>query len=248
MKIIAITQARVGSSRLPHKILKKIDGKSLLAIHLKRILQSSKISSLIVATTFEDGVEGIVDICKKSCVDYHQGDQHDVLGRFYGAVKDKKPDFVVRLTSDCPLIDPILIDDIITFALEVDVDYVSNTLNPTFPDGQDVEVFKFSALEMAYHEANDQIDREHVTPYIWRNSTFKGKEKFSSKNYENAEDFSKIRMTVDEKEDFEVISDVISKLGTESSWLDYASLLNTDKNIAIKNSKFQRNEGFYKNR
>src|SRR6056297_2089320 len=138
MKVIAVTQARIGSTRLPKKILKKVNGKSLLEIHLLRILNSKRIDKVKVATTNEPEVEKIIEVANKVGVAYYQGDIQDVLDRFYQTLKNEKADYVVRLTSDCPLIDPVLIDKIIEFTLDNDLEYCSNTLEETYPDGQDV--------------------------------------------------------------------------------------------------------------
>lgn len=154
MKILAITQARYGSTRLPAKILKKVNGQTLLEIHLKRILQSKTVSKLKIATTDEEGSKYIVEVANKIGVDYFKGSVDDVLSRFYGTAVLEKPDYVIRLTSDCPLIDPNIIDTVVTFALEhPEYDYV-HTDAKSFPDGLDTEIMKFSAIEKAYKEAD----------------------------------------------------------------------------------------------
>ena len=246
MNIIAVTQARYGSTRLPAKVLKEVNGKTLLQIHLERILKSELISSLVVATTDEDGSSAIIDIANRIGLRSYKGSINDVLERFYFAVKDEAPDYVVRVTSDCPLIDPIVIDAVVKCCLDTNADYVSNTLNPTFPDGVDVEIFKFSALQKAYFNATLKSDREHVTPYIWRNSTVKGGEIFTSVNYANGEDLSKYRITVDTQEDFEVIASLIKELGTDKTWLEYINYLEMHPEIKELNSNHTRNEGYAK--
>lgn len=246
MKIIAITQARIGSSRLPAKILKKIGNSTLLDIHLKRILQSKLISKLIVATTIEEGSEQIVQIAKKYGIETYKGSVENVLDRFYNSVKTEAPDYVVRLTSDCPLIDHRVIDMIIKTCISSEYDYVSNTLLPTFPDGVDVEVFRFSALEKAFKEAKLKSDKEHVTPYIWRNSTVKGGKIFKSYNFTNATDCSSYRITVDTFEDFIVISKLVEVLGENKKWEDYINYLNHHPEIKEINNFHVRNEGYTK--
>jgi spore coat polysaccharide biosynthesis protein SpsF len=246
MKVLAITQARVGSSRLPKKILKTIEGESLLSIHLNRILQSKQITDLKVATTDENGVEQIIAICNDCGVKYYQGSLHDVLDRFYKTALPIDPDWVVRLTSDCPLIDPKVIDDIIMTAIANNVDYTSNTLNPTFPDGIDVEVFKFSALQKAFTDALLTSEREHVTPYIWKNSDIKGGNIFKAFSYENEKDYSSIRLTVDTIEDFEVIEKIIQIEGTSKDWKTYMNTLYNHPEIKEINQKYNRNEGYEK--
>ena len=168
MKILAITQARYGSTRLPAKILKEVNGQTLLEIHLRRILQAKNIDKLKIATTDEEGSKFIVAVADKVGVEYYKGSVEDVLSRFYGTAEPEHPDYVIRFTSDCPLIDPTIIEDIVDFTIHNDYDYV-HTDPKQFPDGLDTEVMKFSAIERAFKEANMTSEREHVTPYIWKN-------------------------------------------------------------------------------
>jgi spore coat polysaccharide biosynthesis protein SpsF (cytidylyltransferase family) len=246
MKILAITQARYGSSRLPAKILKSIQGKTLLEIHLERILRSKRISQLKIATTTEHGAEQIVEIGEKLGVRSYQGSIDDVLARFYETALPEKPDYVVRLTSDCPLIDSDEIDRVIDACIEHNVDYASNTLIPTLPDGLDTEIFRFSALEKACKEATLKSDREHVTPYIRRNSSVKGGTLFTSLNVTNPKDYAQLRMTVDTEKDFVLIEQLIEKLGYERSWIDYVLLLEQSPEIRAINAEYARNEGYAK--
>lgn len=248
MKILAITQARYGSTRLPAKILKKVGDKTLLEIHLGRILQSKRIDALKIATTAEEGSKYIIEVADKIGVAYWQGSVDDVLTRFYDTAAPEHPDWVVRLTSDCPLIDPFVIDDAIKFAIEGDYDYVK-TDPGSFPDGLDTEVFKFSALEKAYKEADLTSEREHVTPYIWKNASAEGGLKFRSAYLQNkegefpAQDW---RITIDEQEDFEVLRTLIEDLGTDKSWKTYVDYLVSHKEIYAINSRFGYNEGYAK--
>ena len=171
-EVIIITQARLKSKRLDRKILKVIDGKSLLEIHLERLKKSKYSDNLIVATTYEDKIEIVLDILKNLNIPFFQGSMEDVLDRFYNAANKYNPSYVVRVTTDCPLIDPNLLDEIIDYVLDKEIDYGSNTLVEAFPDGQDVEVIKWSALKYAWHNANSKNEREHVSPFIRKNSTF----------------------------------------------------------------------------
>jgi len=246
MKILAITQARYGSTRLPKKILKTISGQTLLEIHLKRILQSKRISKLKIATTSEEGADKIIAIGEKLGVESCKGSIDDVLERFYFTALPENPDYLVRLTSDCPLIDPSEIDKVIDICVSNDVDYASNAIIPTFPDGIDVEVFKFSALKKAYEEATLKSDREHVTPYIWRNSSEKGGVIFTSLNVSNLHDYSKYRITVDTDKDFAVLQKLIEELGTDKPWMDYVSFLDNNEDIKAINAEYERNEGYSK--
>lgn len=246
IKILCITQARLGATRLPGKVLKTIGGKTLLEIHLERALQSRKVTKLKVATTMEEGADKIVDIAKKLGIESYRGSTNNVLERFYFASLPENPDYVVRLTADCPLIDASEIDRVIDKCISGKYDYVSNTLEPTFPDGIDVEIFTFFALKKAYQEATLKSDREHVTPYIWRNSSIKGGKLFSSFNVKYQEDFSKYRLTVDTQEDFDLIENIILHLGVDKKWLDYINYLNKNPELMKINARFKRNEGYQK--
>jgi spore coat polysaccharide biosynthesis protein SpsF len=244
MKILAITQARIGSTRLPEKILKTINGVSLLEMHLIRIQQSKLISKLKVATTTETDSNKIVSLCHKLGIEVHKGSLNNVLDRFYETALPEKPDWVIRLTSDCPLIDALEIDKVIQFAIDKDLDYASNGLTPTLPDGMDVEVFKFTALKKAWNEAEIASELEHVTSYIWKNSTYKGGAIFRSDCVINDTDYSAIRLTVDTLEDFQVIEALVKLIGNDKRWMDYVKLLKNHPEIKKINNDFSRNEGY----
>lgn len=242
-KVVVITQARIGSTRLPSKVMLDLNGTSLLAVHIRRLKQVKGADQILVATTLEDGVEQITNTAKKFEIDYYQGSTDDVLDRFYKAAKTNNADIVVRLTSDCPLIDPQLIDDVIGLMLSKRIDYCANILKEEFPDGQDVEVMTFASLEKAWSEAILKSDREHVTPFIRRNSSFNGGNLFKSENFSAPKNMNHIRMTVDEKSDLDTIKLLIRKLGNSASWLEYANYL--EKNIEeFDNQKIVRNEGY----
>jgi spore coat polysaccharide biosynthesis protein SpsF len=243
LKTVLITQARSGSTRLPGKILKKIGGKSLLQIHLERLGKCKTISEIIVATTINDEDQVIYDLALELGFSATRGSESDVLDRFYQSVKNKKADWIVRVTSDCPLIDPLLVDQVVDFVRNNNKDYGSNILIENFPDGQDVEVFKFSALKQAWENANLTSDREHVTPYIRNNSDFKNGNLFSAINYPCDSDYSKIRMTVDEIRDFELIAILVDELGIEKKWLEYTNYI-IHKDLSKINGEIIRNEGF----
>ena len=219
-KTVLITQARSGSTRLPGKILKEINSESLLEIHLKRLNKCKNISKIIVATTDNLDDKVIYDYALDHGFSSFRGSESDVLDRFYQAVKNEKPDWIVRVTSDCPLIDSELVDSLIIFAKKNNVDYASNALIENFPDGQDIEVFKYSALEIAWKNAKLPSEREHVTPYIRNNSEFNGRRLFSAINFDCPNDYSMIRMTVDEGRDFDLIKVLINDLGTDKTWLE----------------------------
>ncbi|AVM52313.1 spore coat polysaccharide biosynthesis protein SpsF [Bacteroides zoogleoformans] len=246
MKVLAITQARYGSARFPAKILKEVNGVTLLELHLRRIIQSKMITKLKVATTDEEGSKYIIDICDKVGVEYCQGSVDDVLDRFYQTAKPENPDYIVRVTSDCPLIDSDIIDQTIKTCIDGGYDYASNTLIPTYPDGMDVEVFKFSVLEVAWKDAKLPSEHEHVTPYIKKNSTVMGGTIFKSFNVVNDVDLSALRITVDEQRDFEVIKVLIENVGVDKHCADYVNYLDMHKDVKDINSSIMRNEGYAK--
>ncbi|WBX74534.1 glycosyltransferase family protein [Tenacibaculum pacificus] len=247
MKIVIVTQARTGSTRLPNKVLKTINGKTLLEIHIERIRQSKLATQIIVATTNKEQDNLIEEEAKRMNVSYSRGSENDVLDRFYQAVKNLKPNYIVRLTSDCPLIDPELIDAVIKKAIDKKIDYCSNGINETFPDGQDIEVFTFDALEFAWNNAKLTSEREHVTPYIRNNSSFFNKKIFTAYNYSSTDlQYKDVRMTVDEPKDFKVIITLINQLGTDKGWKKYAELYLNNPEISKLNSSIERNEGYLK--
>lgn len=242
---ILITQARIGSTRLTGKVLKEINGESLLQIHLDRLKKCKSVSEIIVATTTNSEDQ----IISKKAIEWgfgsFIGSEMDVLDRFYQSVKDRKVKWIVRVTSDCPLIDPVLVDNVINFVKVNNKDYGSNTLIENFPDGQDIEVFKFTALEHAWKNAKLKSEREHVTLFIKNNSDFYNKHIFSAINYDCDFDFSKIRMTVDEIRDFELIKILINNLGTDRTWLEYTNYI-IQNSLTEINDSIIRNEGLLK--
>ena len=244
--VIVITQARSGSTRLPKKVLKEINGKSLLQIHIDRIKQSKLVDDIFIATTTNIDDDQIVALAEKLQVKYHRGSEDDVLDRFYQTAKSITPEYIVRVTSDCPLIDPQLLDEIIQEAKKQNLDYYTNVIEPSYPDGQDIEVFKFSALEKAWKEATLKSDREHVTPYIRNNATYSGGSLFTSNNHGNKTNYNRVRITVDEPQDFEVIKQLITTLGFNQDWKTYADYYLNNQDIRAKNSQIIRNEGYIK--
>ena len=245
--VYAIIQARMNSSRLPGKVLMDLCGQPVLMHVVSRLGHSKKIDSIIVATTVSDMDNSLANYCNKNNILCFRGSEGDVLDRFYQAALNNganEGDYIVRITADCPFIDPQLVDSIIEAALENRRDYTSNTLNPTYPDGLDTEVFKFSALKRAWEDATLRSEREHVTPYIYKHP-----ELFSLFSYESNHNHSFLRWTLDEPEDYTVIEKVYQKLyNTDKVFLtkDILNLYTTDKSIFETNSVFTRNEGYFK--
>lgn len=246
MNVIVITQARSGSTRLPSKVLKKIQNKTLLQIHIDRIKQAKLVDDIYIATTIDESDNIIEELADELQVKSYRGSEDDVLDRFYQTAKNVKPDFIVRLTSDCPLIDPKLIDEVVGEAKVQNLDYYSNVLVEKYPDGQDIEVFKFTALKKAWREAVLLSEREHVTPYIRKNSTFFGQSLFTSNNHNLNVDYNHVRLTVDEPSDFEVIKILINDLGLDRDWRTYTNYYLSNENINTLNKDIVRNEGYLK--
>lgn len=236
-KIIGVTQARVGSTRLPNKILLEINDITILEYHLLRLQKAKMVNKWIVATTYEDGVDSIINIAKQLGIKYFQGDIDNVLNRFFQAVSNEKPDFVVRVTSDCPLIDPLLIDEVVNYAIQNDLDYCSTSEN--FPDGFDVEVFRFNELVIANENAILNSDKEHVTPFIKKQARIS--KRFGT--YCNSLNFHNIRLTVDEISDFDAVSLLINNLGPNQSWNEYTNFVLNNWGL-FPNQSIIRNQGY----
>jgi spore coat polysaccharide biosynthesis protein SpsF len=209
LKVVAITQARMTSTRLPGKIMMKAGGKPLLSHHLERLGRAETIDEIILATTENSADDPTAELGERLGVTVFRGSEHDVLARCHGAATAAEADVVVRVTSDCPLIDPEVTDRTVgTFLDRADeLDYVSNRLVHTYPRGLDTEVLHFSALDEAYTEATDPADREHVTLFVWRQP-----ERYRLLNVPCDRDLSHHRWTVDTKEDFELMSRMIEAL------------------------------------
>lgn len=209
MKTAIIVQARMTSTRLPGKVLKEVLGKPLLEYQIERLRRVRRADEIIIATTTNPADQPIVDLCRHLGITCTRGSEEDVLARYYEAAKLRQADVVVRITSDCPVIDPDLIDRIIGHFLEHSgtVDYVSNMLQLSYPYGMAVEVFSFRVLEEAYNEASLRHEREHVTPFIYVHP-----ERYRLANIQHDVDLSRHRWTVDTAEDFSLIEKILTAL------------------------------------
>ncbi len=208
-KIAAIIQARMGSTRLPGKILMEVNYRPLLDYMVERVKRSKYIKQVIIATTVSHQDQPIVDWCKANQVEFCRGDEEDVLARYYYAAKEFKVSVIVRVTSDCPLMDPEVIDKTIeAFLGDSHLDFASSTtpLPCLYPDGMDVDVFNFNLLEKTHYEAKLPSEREHVTFYMWKTG------KFKVKRIDPKEDLSSYRFCIDYPQDFTVIQEVLTKL------------------------------------
>lgn len=205
-KVLIVSQARMTSTRLPGKVMREVCNKPLLQYHLERLSWSG--FPIVLATTTNHTDDPIVDLGRKWNVPTFRGSETDVLGRFYNAVKEYAPDIVVRVTSDCPLIDGYQISKAVHDYSECRDSqlYASNCIERTFPRGFDFEIFSASMLEEAYFRATSPSEREHVTPYFYQTK----KERFRFMSFKNTTDDSSFRLTVDEQADFDLISQLIT--------------------------------------
>jgi len=244
--VLAIIQARLDSTRLPGKMLLPIvDNKGALELMLERVRLAKKLQRIIVATTTSPSDDKLANLCKHLSCEYFRGDENDVLERYYQAALAFGPtETIVRLTGDCPLHDPDVIDLVVKEYLKGDYDYVSNASKCTFPDGLDVEVFSFSALEKTQREACLKSEREHVTSYIWEHPGI-----FKTANVEYKKDLSDKRWTLDEKEDYEFIKSIYDNLYKKKPTFgmdDVLDLLAKHPELEEINRHISRNEGYQK--
>lgn len=209
MRTVIINQARMTSTRLPGKVLKEVMGKPLLEYQIERLKKVKQADDLVIATTINESDQPIIELCKKLNINYYRGSEEDVLSRYYEAAKQYQADVIVRVTSDCPLIDPAVVDEVINnFRKSTGkYDYVSNTLERTYPRGMDTEVFSIEALKEAYDKAVLTPEREHVTLYIYSHP-----EKFRLFSVKYKKDESSHRWTVDTEEDFILIKAILEEL------------------------------------
>lgn len=232
----------MGSTRLPGKVMKPLCGKPILWHIITRISYSKQIEKIIIATTDKEEDKVIVKLAEEMGVAFYRGSSDDVLDRYYQAARKFNVDPVVRITADCPLIDPEIMDNIIDYYLKGDYDYVSNGLKPTLPDGLDTEVFSFKSLEKAWAEAKKPSEREHVTSYIYNHP-----ELLKIHNYENDVDLSGMRWVVDEEADYQFISEVYKNLYKDGKIFyvkDIIRLLEEMPELLKLNKGISRNEGY----
>ncbi len=239
MKTVVIVQARMGSTRLPNKVMKRIGGRPMIELLLNRLSHAEQVDEIIVATSVAEGNKPLVKQVSSMGYRCYCGDENDVLDRYFQAAKEVQADVVVRVTGDCPLIDPALVDQAIAAFKEAGVDYLSNTSPPTYPDGLDVEVFSFAALQSSALEAEMAFDREHVTPYMRTSGHFK------LASMQHGKDLSALRWTVDEQADLEVVSAVFAHFAPDIyfTWARVRELQSSQPELFSLNQKLIRNEG-----
>jgi spore coat polysaccharide biosynthesis protein SpsF len=233
----------MGSTRCPGKVLKRVGGSRVLIEHLLLRLNAVKeFDDIIIATTKDDADDELYKWACAKGIKCFRGNEDNVLDRFYNCARENGADVIVRITADDPLKDPRVISKAIhLLRADTTLDYVSNTLTPTYPEGIDIEVFRFYALEKAFFSATKKSDLEHVTPYIWRNIV-----EFNVLNFEARVDSSHIRLTVDYEEDLEVIKRITDKFSDDPlvGYEDIVAFLIENPEIIKINGKIPRNEGY----
>lgn len=239
MKAVAIVQARMGSTRLPNKVMKPIDGVPMIEVLLARLARAKEVNEIVVATSVDSRNQPLTDHVRALGYKCYCGSENDVLDRYLQAAKSAKADVVVRITGDCPLVDPALVDEAIRQFKACHVDYFSNISPPTFPDGLDIEVFTLAALERAALETSRPYDHEHVTPYLRESGQFK------QAGLKNGEDLSGLRWTVDEPADYGVVAEVFAHFAPDIhfNWQQVLQLQRSHPEIFNANQNLTRNEG-----
>ena len=242
--ILGVLQARCGSTRLPGKVLKPILGRPMLSLQLQRLGRARRMDALLVATSTEPGDEPIVAMCEDLQVPFFRGSEKDVLDRVYRAAQAYAPRHVVRLTGDCPLADPDVVDQVIEDHLRGGYDYTSNCMLRTYPDGLDVEAVRFECLEEAWREARLPSHREHVTPFFYQQP-----DRYGLGSVTGEDDYSHHRWAVDHPEDFELVSKIYELLYRENphfSWRDVLALVEEKPELTALNAGIPRDEGWKK--
>lgn len=243
-EVIAIIQARTGARRLPNKVLLKLKDKTVLEHVIARVQKAKAVSETVVATTIEPQDLKIVELVSRRGVRVLCGSQNDVLDRYYQAARLLKAAHVVRITADCPVMDPSVIDLVVSQYFKSKADYCSNAVSQTFPDGLDVEVFSFAALKKAWNNAKLTSQREHVTPYLRDH-----KRMFKVVSVEHSHDLGAHRWTLDETEDYEFLKKIFDGLYAKDPFFgmnDILRFLSSNPKFSGINADIARNLGYAK--
>lgn len=249
MKVAAIVQARMQSARLPGKVLRPLDGVPVIQWICERLSRCGQLQEIIVATSRSPADDRLAETARKLSVPVFRGSEQDVLDRYYRAARAVRADAIVRITGDCPLIDPALVDEAVSRlrAGEPELQYVSNNLPPTYPDGLDVEAFTLEALYKTWRDAEWPPDREHVTLYMRSRP-----DQFPQEHMRCGKDLSHHRWTLDEEEDYRFLSALVSLAAEaglnprEADWQQWLRFVERHPHIRQLNRHIRRNEGLYR--
>ena len=243
-RIVCIIQARTGSTRLPNKIFLDLGGKPVLGRVIERLLQSTTIQKIVVACPDKPEDDRISDFVTKEypTVGIFRGSEYNVLDRYYHAAKEYEADVVVRITSDCPVIDPVVVDRVVHTFLEKNVDYAANILGErTYPRGFDTEVFSFSCLDTMWKEAREEEDTEHVTLFLRKHP-----ERFQTINVTGKNDYSQYRLTLDTEKDYEVLQHIYNNIPADFLDLDHiSSYLQKNQSVVAINKDILQKYGTF---
>jgi len=244
MKVVAIVQARMGSTRLPGKVMLDIAGYSMIEVLFQRLGKAKNLDQIILATSTAKANAPLVSEAKRLRLECFQGDEMNVLARFGEAAKKYNADVVVRITGDCPLVDSTLLDNMLEYFSRANCDYLTNGFPPTFPDGMDIEIFKSDALLESEELDQSKYNKEHVTPFIRESGLFKV-ENFCTKHINIQHDFSSLRLTVDEQNDLDLIRKIFEFFQPDIhfSWLKAVNFLQSQPDLIKKLEQSKRNEG-----
>lgn len=252
MRTVGIIQARMNSTRLPGKVLYELAGLPMIAFMITRVRRVSDIDEVVLATG--DGAEndGLDAIGTRLGVQVFRGSEDDVLSRYLGAAKASEADVVVRLTGDCPLADPGVISTVINHRSEHSLDYCCNVKPPSWPDGLDVSVFTFETLALAAQEARLRSEREHVVPWMWKESSLENGERLHAGNVSAPHDMSAARWTVDDARDYIMLRTLADTMGNDrlldAGWSEIMDCIAAQPEIAELNAGIERDEGLTRSR
>ena len=242
--VVAIIQARMGSSRLPGKVMMDLGGKPLLAHVIQRALNIQNVDRVVLATTTHIADKPLLGLAEEYGISSFAGNEEDVLDRFYQAARQHDASTVMRLTADCPFLDPDVSYQTLRRFQQGDVDYASNNHPPTYPDGLDTEVFSRTTLDQAWREATLSSEREHVTPFIWKNADI-----FRLANVTSSSDLSEMRWAVDEPEDLEFARSILNHIPQKvpiAYLRDILTVISNHPELAAINGGIIRDEGYAK--
>jgi spore coat polysaccharide biosynthesis protein SpsF len=242
-KVTVMIQTRTGSTRLPKKSLALIEKKPMIWHVVNRVKEIRNVDQIALITTRKKTDKILLDLAKKYGIIGYAGDVNDLLNRHFQCAIKIEADPIIRITSDCPLIDPKIVEKVLKFYLDHDYDYVSNIIEPSFPDGQDVEVFSLNALKKAVKNAKLSSEREHVSPYFTKKQN-----KFKLYNIKNEKDLSHMRWTVDQKQDLTFVRKIYSKMKPKTvfSIKEILRIISEEPELQNINKGIKRNEGYVK--